>query len=150
MDGTLRWTESYAPFVFNGDGNKLDTTTLANGSHVLRILATAGDGTTATTSATVQVANSTAPAPTPSPPPAFAPSAGRVQFMEKTSPSTDQYTNNPAPDQQQWFRDHWQRAIVYASYWDSKNSWYPQAWVYQDAYAIYNPRRLQTSIPSGS
>ena len=51
------------------------------------------------TSGTVQVANSTAPPPTPSPPPALAPSAGRVQFMEKTSPSTDQYTNNPTPDQ---------------------------------------------------
>ena len=147
VDGALRWTESYAPFVFNGDGNKLDTTTLANGSHVLRVLATAGDGTTATTSATVQVANSTTPAPTSSPPPALAPSAGRVQFMEKTSPSTDQYTNNPAPDQQQWFRDHWQRAIVYASYWDSKNSWYPQAWAYQDAYAIYNPSTLANQHP---
>ena len=50
VDGTLGWTESDAPYVFNGDGNKLDTTKLANGSHVLRVLATAGDGTTATTS----------------------------------------------------------------------------------------------------
>ena len=32
MDGTPRWTESYAPYVFNGDGNQLDTTTLADGS----------------------------------------------------------------------------------------------------------------------
>ena len=147
VDGTLGWTESDTPYVFNGDGNKLDTTKLANGSHVLRVLATAGDGTTATTGGTVQVANSTAPAPTPSPPPALPPSAGRVQFMEKTSPSTDQYTNNPAPDQQQWFRDHWQRAIVYSSYWDSKNSWYPQAWAYQDAYAIYNPGTLANQHP---
>ncbi len=147
VDGSLKWTEGYPPYVFNGDGNLLDAATLNNGTHVLRVLATGGDGTTATTTATVQVAYSTAPAPTPSPPPAFASSAGRVQFMEKTSPSTDQYTNNPTPDQQQWFRDHWQRAIVYASYWDSKNSWYPQTWVYQDAYAIYNPSTLANQHP---
>ena len=47
MDGALKWTENAAPYVFNGDGNKLDTKTLSDGSHVLKVVATATDGTTA-------------------------------------------------------------------------------------------------------
>ena len=32
IDGALRWTESIAPFVFNGDGMQLDTRTLWTGA----------------------------------------------------------------------------------------------------------------------
>jgi hypothetical protein len=67
--------------------------------------------------------------------------------MEKTSSSTNTYTDSPTAAQQQWLRDHWQRAIVYTNYWDSKNSWYPQAWVYQDAYAIYTSSVLVGQHP---
>ena len=42
----LQWTEHLAPYVFNGDDNTLGTTTLANGSHILAVVATATDGTT--------------------------------------------------------------------------------------------------------
>ena len=47
IDGALRWTESIAPFVFNGDGMQLDTRTLSDGSHLLKAVATATDGTKA-------------------------------------------------------------------------------------------------------
>src|SRR6476619_6127278 len=67
VDGTLRWTENNPPYDFNGDGNKLDTTTLANGSHVLRAVATGLSGATGEKSVTVQVANATASAPPPQP-----------------------------------------------------------------------------------
>lgn len=57
IDGTLRWTEYYAPYLFNGDVNKLDTGTLPNGMHVLKVAAVASDGAKAEASATVQVSN---------------------------------------------------------------------------------------------
>jgi hypothetical protein len=63
IDGTLKWTENISPYYFNGDGNKLDTTTLSNGAHTLALQAHAADGRTATTSISVTVANGTTPAP---------------------------------------------------------------------------------------
>jgi hypothetical protein len=63
--------------------------------------------------------------------------AGQINFIEKTNPNTDSLTNSPTATTQQWMRDHWKRAIVYTTYWDSKLSWFPNAWVYLDSYAIY-------------
>ncbi len=57
IDGTARWTESWSPYVFNGDGQTLDTTTLSNGSHVFSVTATATSGATATATATATVSN---------------------------------------------------------------------------------------------
>lgn len=38
IDGVLRWTETFAPYTFNGDpGGLLDTTTLADGTHALGV-----------------------------------------------------------------------------------------------------------------
>ena len=70
IDGTVKWTEHVSPYVFNGDGGKLDTTTLSNGAHTLALQAHAADGRTATTTSAVTVANG---ATTPPPPP---PSSG--------------------------------------------------------------------------
>ena len=71
VDGSAKWTETGAPWVFNGDGRTLNTATLANGSHTLAVTAYATDGTSATTSATVTVAN-TAPAGGSGPAPSVA------------------------------------------------------------------------------
>jgi probable HAF family extracellular repeat protein len=57
IDGVLRWTEGASPYYFNGDFNKLDTTTLTNGNHTFTVTATAADGTTATITATATVRN---------------------------------------------------------------------------------------------
>ena len=145
IDGTLRWTENIAPYLFNGDGNVLDTRTLTDGSHVLKLGATGTDGTRSEASFTVQVSNGATSTPPPTTPSTGG--AGDVRFLQLTSSSTDTYTNNPTAEQQQWMRDHWQRGIVHSSYWDSKNSWYPNAWVYLNAYAIYNPSTLATQHP---
>lgn len=59
IDATVRWTDQSAPYVFNGDGNSLDTTTLTNGSHVLAVKAYGTTGQQATASSTVSVANAT-------------------------------------------------------------------------------------------
>ncbi len=70
IDGTLKWTENLSPYYYNGDGNQLDTTSLSNGSHVLKVKATRSDGKVATFSATVTVSNIAPPPPKP-PPPSF-------------------------------------------------------------------------------
>jgi hypothetical protein len=71
IDGGSPFTEFQAPYVYNGDGNTLDTTTLSNAVHTLAARATFSDGSSVSTSETVTVANST-PAPPPPPPPATA------------------------------------------------------------------------------
>jgi putative glycosyl hydrolase-like family 15 (GHL15) protein/Big-like domain-containing protein len=142
VDGALRYTDNAAPYRFNGDAGTLDTTTLTNGSHGLGIVATAPDSSTAQASATVQVSNVTpAPAPTPTG------GAGDVRFSELTSSSMTSYTNSPTTSQQQWMRDHWQRAVVFSSYWDTRLSWFPNGWAYIDAYAIYRTSSLATQHP---
>ena len=148
IDGTLKWTENFAPYIFNGDGKTLDTRTLSDGSHVLKLVATATDGTKSELSATVQVANGAPPPPPPPPPPPGTVSAGHVLYM---APKADSgmvgFIDNSTAAQQQWMRDHWQRAVVVGGYWDSKLSWYSSAWAYMDAYAIYNPSSLATQHP---
>jgi len=63
VDGTVKWTEHISPYVFNGDGKQLDTTSLSNGAHTLAVRAQAADGRTATTISTVTVANGPATSP---------------------------------------------------------------------------------------
>ena len=46
-----------SPYVFNGDGNQLDTKTLTDGAHTLAVTARATDGRTATASSAVTVTN---------------------------------------------------------------------------------------------
>ena len=50
IDGTVKWTEHYAPFAYGGDTGRLDTTALADGKHKLRVTAYSADGKTASTS----------------------------------------------------------------------------------------------------
>ena len=57
IDGVLKWSEHLSPYFFNGDDNTLDTSTLANGSHTFTVVATANDGTTATSQTTATVSN---------------------------------------------------------------------------------------------
>jgi hypothetical protein len=70
VDGAKKWTEQYAPYQFNGDPNgKLDTTTLANGSHTLLAVAYGSSGTEVgrvSVGVTVSNGSSTPPPPPPS------------------------------------------------------------------------------------
>ncbi len=73
VDGALRWTEVYSPYQFNGDpSGVLDSRTLSDGTHSLRVTAN-GAATSATTNSMVTVANGTTPSPTPTPTPAATP-----------------------------------------------------------------------------
>jgi hypothetical protein len=66
IDGTVKSSQSTAPYSYGGRGGSLDTTTLANGSHTLTATAYGARGVKAVSSIVVTVSNS-APAPEPAP-----------------------------------------------------------------------------------
>ena len=70
VDGTVKWTEKLSPYYYNGDGNQLDTMSLGNGSHTLKVKVYRSNGTVAAVSANVSVSNTSTPPPKP-PPPSF-------------------------------------------------------------------------------
>jgi hypothetical protein len=78
---------------------------------------------------------------------AAADSAGTVHFMRMADSSFDQYTKNPSPEEQAWLRTHMWRMGVWSPYFDSKTSWYPNGWVYDDSYAIYTREALASEHP---
>ena len=63
IDGTVAWTEHSAPYVFGGDGGTWDTTTVADGTHVLTVRAYSNDGQEAEETISVYVANHSGQAP---------------------------------------------------------------------------------------
>jgi hypothetical protein len=69
IDGALLWTENVSPYQFNGDSSgTLNTNTLSNGSHQLKVRAVYSDNSTAEQTITVTISNGTTPAPVaPSP-----------------------------------------------------------------------------------
>ncbi len=69
-------------------------------------------------------------------------SAGVVRYVIRTAPYWDQYTKNPSADMQQWFRSNVWRMMVFSPYWDGKNSWYSNTWLYLDLYAIYADKTI--------
>jgi hypothetical protein len=57
IDGTLGTTELQSPYRFNGDSGTLNTNSLANGSHQLKVRATYADGSSAERAVNVTVSN---------------------------------------------------------------------------------------------
>ncbi|MDP9055495.1 MAG: putative glycoside hydrolase family 15 protein [Acidobacteriota bacterium] len=72
---------------------------------------------------------------------------GKVNFSRLANPSLDPYTNSPTTVQQQWLQTNFARMGVFTTYFDTRTSWYSNAQVYQDLYAIYNPSSLATQHP---
>jgi hypothetical protein len=72
---------------------------------------------------------------------------GNVRFVKTANSSFDTYTGNPTAAQQAWMRSHYWRMVTYSPYFDSRLSWFPNAWTYKDLYAIYNPSTLATQHP---
>ncbi len=62
---------------------------------------------------------------------------GTVRFFVATDSGFDRWTARPNKRQQEWMRSHYSRMLSFSPYFDSRLSWYPDAWVYVDAYAIY-------------
>ncbi|MDX1645742.1 MAG: putative glycoside hydrolase [Longimicrobiales bacterium] len=61
-----------------------------------------------------------------------------VNFFVRASSGFDEWTSSPTLEEQEWMREHYFRMLTYSPYFDSRLSWYPTAWVYKDAYAIYD------------
>ncbi len=61
---------------------------------------------------------------------------GAVTFAMRTGTWFDQYTDNPSSSTQAWLRDHFWRMQSTSSYFDSRLSWFPNAWVYLDLYGV--------------
>lgn len=70
-----------------------------------------------------------------------------VNFFVDASSGFDAWTRSPTAEQQAWMREHYFRMLTYSSYFDSRLSWYPNAWVYKDSYAIYPDSDVRTAHP---
>jgi hypothetical protein len=78
---------------------------------------------------------------------ASAETAGTVHFVRAADSGFDSFTSSPTLEQQAWLRAHMWRMTAWSPYFDQKTSWYPQAWMYKDAYAIYKGSSLATQHP---
>ena len=79
--------------------------------------------------------------------PAAAGDPGRVRFVKAANSSFDRYTASPTAAEAEWMRSHYWRMLAYAPYFDSRLAWYPDAWVYQDLYAVYVDGDVAASHP---
>jgi hypothetical protein len=77
----------------------------------------------------------------------MADSAGTVHFVRFSNPSFDQYLENPSPSMRSWLNTHIWRMGVYAPYFNSMTSWYPNGWLYKDAYALYTDENSASQHP---
>ncbi len=73
--------------------------------------------------------------------------AGRVRFAKAAESDFDRYTLSPTPATQRWMRERYWRMRAYAPYFDTRLAWYPNAWAYHDAYAIYAGSSLAGEHP---
>jgi hypothetical protein len=130
IDGVLKWTEGFAPYVFNGDpGGMLDPSILSSGTHTFLVQATLPNSTVASASSTATV-NKVSPPP----PPPSSGKEGRVGFCMYATSQADKYDISPTQAQKDWMNQHWNRAIIYL---DQIAAWYGGGWGYVDVLAIY-------------
>lgn len=65
------------------------------------------------------------------------PAAGKTQFVQAAESDFDRFTKNPTTVERDWMNSRYWRMRAYAPYFDSRLSWFKDAWAYQDLYAIY-------------
>ncbi len=68
--------------------------------------------------------------------PAAAALEGEVRYYQIARSSFDHYLQDPTPSEQQWMLAHYHRIQGWSPFFDSRLSWFPNAWAYKDAYAI--------------
>ena len=74
---------------------------------------------------------------------------GPYQLHEGSGIRLRQLHVRPERARTQWMRDHYWRMRAYSPYFDSRTTWYPGAWAYRDAYAIYRGSSWPTSTLTG-
>jgi len=72
---------------------------------------------------------------------------GKVNLFVIADSGFDEWTDDPTEEQQQFMRERYHRMLTYAPYFDSRLSWYPNAWEYKDAYAIYRSSSVPQDHP---
>jgi hypothetical protein len=70
--------------------------------------------------------------------------AGTVKFFVDAKSNFDAWTKDPSEEQKAFMRENYYRMQTYSSYFDKRLTWYPNAWVYKDAYAL-KPKWTVTS-----
>jgi hypothetical protein len=78
---------------------------------------------------------------------AGAASPGTVRVARGAESDFARYTANPTPAEQAFMTSHYWRMRAYSPYFDTRLRWFPDAWVYRDAQAIYNPSALARRHP---
>jgi hypothetical protein len=90
IDGTVKWSEHVAPWLYNGVTSGLKTTALSNGAHTLTAKAYSKNGrSTGTSTVTITVSN-----PAPAPPPPLSPT-----LMPPTSSTPPAISGTPTVGQ---------------------------------------------------
>jgi hypothetical protein len=72
---------------------------------------------------------------------------GAVNFFVDAGADFSAWLDQPTEDEKKFMRDHYDRMQTYAPDFDSKLSWYPNAWEYQDAYAMHLSGSLWVDHP---
>jgi hypothetical protein len=67
--------------------------------------------------------------------------AGEVRIAKGAGSDMDRWMNRAAPQRRAWFRRNYERMKAYAPWFDARLAWYPDAWAYQDLYAVYSDSR---------
>ena len=132
IDGNAKWTEHIAPYVFNGDGGKLDPATLPNGPHMFTVVATAKDGVKANASASLSV---DVDLPTPPTPPSGS-DEGNCRFWMYATSQTDYLFSGGRPTQadKDWQKAHWD---AIEGWLDVQSTYHPAVFRYNDMLQIY-------------
>jgi hypothetical protein len=74
-------------------------------------------------------------------------SPGRIRFTQRTSSDWDQFTANPSASFISWINQKMNRVQVYEPFFDSRLSWYKNAWSYQDLYGVSGGDNLVRQHP---
>jgi hypothetical protein len=61
---------------------------------------------------------------------------GQVRFYNIADSDFDRYSKRPSESRQAFMRKHYERMQTYSPYFDERTSWYPNAWLYKDSYAL--------------
>jgi len=72
---------------------------------------------------------------------------GRVHFLRIAKSEFDAFTDDRSRKYGAFLRRHVWRMVTYSPYFDNKTRWYPRAWAYDDAYAIYRKSGLGARHP---
>jgi hypothetical protein len=78
---------------------------------------------------------------------AAGPEAGSVRIVRPAESDFDRHTLSPTAVAQTFMRERFWRMRTYAPYFDSRLSWYPDAWTYRDLHAVYRDGDLAEEHP---